>query len=508
MQRKLIKNKNHKALALNLFQDMQESNIEYIYRGEFNTAITDSILSLAETNLDDSKDSIKIRKRVYFILVEGLQNITRHQEEAETDESTPGLLVIQRKDKTYQITTGNLILSENIPHLTTLLVKINSLDKKELKDYYRKILNTRSFSEKGGAGLGLIEIARKSGNKLSYTFKKVSDEYSYFYMQTKIQLDKQDDENSPCNEDCIQNITKLHHTLDEQKILLNFSGIFNQDKLISLLSIIEGHMRKIAALKNKIFNLMVELLQNIVHHADDYTFNNIAGHYGIFFISERKDGFTLTTGNYIKNEKIPPLKAKFDSINNLQQKELSRLHFQTLLSYKEKKSHNIGLGIIDMRIKSKNPFVYYFYPVNDEFSFFSIQVTITKRPATQKKLLIEPTTDTPKIILSEDEPAFLFSGSSYPENTEQFYRPVIEWLMNYAKNPKSFSVFEFRLKFYSSATEKIFIDIMQIIQEISEKSAVIIKWYYNKYDEDAFEFALQFSKLIDIQFNIIGYTYK
>ena len=494
-------NNNKESLALELFEYMQQDNLEYIYRGEFSTTITDSILSLAETNLDNSKDAKKVRKRVYFILVEGLQNITRHQEETTSSNETPGLLVIQRKENAYRITTGNLIRSENIADLTSHLDRINSLDKQELKQYYRDILNTRTFSEKGGAGLGLIEIARKSGNKLSFDFQKITDEFSYFYMQTKIQIQKEEDKTS--EEDVsMSNIISLHHTLDKFKILLNFSGIFNQDKLISLLSIIEGHLKGIAVLKNKIFNLMVELLQNIARHADDFTINNISGHYGIFFISETKDGFTITTGNYIKNEKIAPLKEKLDSINNLPQKDISKLHFQTLLSYKKKEVKTIGLGIIDMRIKSKNPFIYHFYPVDDEFSFFSIQVTITKRPPPQKKLIIEPTKDTPKIVFSEQEPAFLISGHSLTEAPTKFYKPVILWLKKYAKNPKSFTVFEFRLISYNSLTEQALINIMKIIEKISNKSAVIIRWFYNSEDEDAFNFAVQFSKLIDVEFNI------
>jgi len=153
------------GLAFTLFKNMQQDNLEYTYRGNFNTAITDNILSLAESNLQDTKEKLKIRKRVYFIMVEGLQNITRHQEEVNEIRKEPGLFVIQRKKESYYITTGNLIKSENIDGLKTLLDKINSLNAAELKEYYREILNSRSLSSKGGAGLGLIEIARKSGRK-------------------------------------------------------------------------------------------------------------------------------------------------------------------------------------------------------------------------------------------------------------------------------------------------------------------------------------------------------
>ncbi len=499
--------KTDNRLALALFEKMQQDNIEYIYRGEFNTGITDSILSLAETNLDDSKSGIKTRKRVYFILVEGLQNITRHQEEAENSHNIPGLLIIQRKNYDYVITTGNLIKTKHIEHLEDLLEKINSLDKKELKEYYRKILSSRTFSEKGGAGLGLIEIARKSGNKLNYGFEKLNDIFSFFYLQTRINVVKNEYDNEKY-EISIENTANLHHKLEANKILLNFSGIFNQEKLINLLSIIEGHIKGKAAIKNKVFNIMVELLQNIVQHADDHKGSIQEGHYGIFFISERKDGFTITAGNYIKKENVDALENHIKSVNNLTQSELSKLHFQSLLDYKEGRQRTIGLGIINMRIKSKNPFVCDFYPVDDEFYFYSIQVTITKRPPKQKKLLIEPTEDTPKVILAEEEPAFLIKGRSYPNNAYEFFKPVHEWLIRYSKNPKTFTVFEIRFIYYNTSTTKEIVKMMNIIEEIANKSAVVIKWYYNADDEDAFNFALQFSKLIHVEFNIIAIKYE
>ena len=498
--------KTDSRLALELFEKMQQDNIEYIYRGEFNTGITDSILSLAETNLDDSKSGIKTRKRVYFILVEGLQNITRHQDEAENSDNIPGLLIIQRKDYDYVITTGNLIKTEYVENLEELLDKINSLDKKELKLYYRNILSSRTFSEKGGAGLGLIEIARKSGNKLSYGFEKLNDNFSFFYMQTRINVAVNKEEREQY-EISIKNTTELHHKLKDNKILLNFSGIFNQDKLISLLSIIEGHIQGKAAIKNKVFNIMVELLQNIVQHADDYKKNDQEGHYGIFFISERKDGFTITAGNYIKKENAIKLKKHINSVNSLTQNELGNLHFKSLLDYKEGREKSIGLGIINMRIKSKNPFVYDFYPVNENYLFYSLQVTITKRPAKLKKLIIEQTEDTPQIVMSEEEPAFTMKGRSYPNNPYDFYLPVHKWLIKYSKSPKTFTIFEIEFSYYNTSTTKEIIKMMKIIEEIAKKSAVVIKWFYNADDEDAFTFALQFSKLIHVEFNIIPINY-
>jgi hypothetical protein len=129
------------SFALRLFEGMQKNNLNYIYRGVFSQNITDGILSLTEANLEKVGEDSKIKKRVFTIMVEGLQNITRHQEiEEETDtNSETGIFLIQNIDKRYFITTGNPILKKNISNLTDQLNKINSLNPDELKQYYNYI---------------------------------------------------------------------------------------------------------------------------------------------------------------------------------------------------------------------------------------------------------------------------------------------------------------------------------------------------------------------------------
>ncbi len=175
-------------IAFQLFKSMQGSTMEYTYRGSFTTKVTDTILNLTESNLQNENVEKKIRKRVFFIIVEGLQNVTRHQSSAESDELAgyPGLFVVQYKPDGYYITTGNLIKSSQEEKIKKLIDKINKLDKNELKQYSMEILDEGEFSEKGGAGLGLIEIARKSGNKLVYAFDKINEDFSFFYMHSKI----------------------------------------------------------------------------------------------------------------------------------------------------------------------------------------------------------------------------------------------------------------------------------------------------------------------------------
>lgn len=63
---------------------------------------------------------------------------------------------------------------------------INLLSKEELKEYYKAVLNNGEMSLKGGGGLGMIDIARKTGEKLNFNFAPVDDKFSFFSLNIKI----------------------------------------------------------------------------------------------------------------------------------------------------------------------------------------------------------------------------------------------------------------------------------------------------------------------------------
>jgi hypothetical protein len=62
------------------------------------------------------------------------------------------------------------------------------MGKEELKDMYKFILNHQRLSEKGGGGLGLVDIARKTGNDMEYTFEKYNDDYVFFNLDVYIDI--------------------------------------------------------------------------------------------------------------------------------------------------------------------------------------------------------------------------------------------------------------------------------------------------------------------------------
>jgi hypothetical protein len=94
-------------------------------------------------------------------------------------------------DSGYQIVTGNFVQNENIEKLEEKIKRINRSTHEEIKELYKFILNHQRISAKGGGGLGLVDIARKTGNKLEYAFVKYNDNYSFFYLDILVNEEKE-----------------------------------------------------------------------------------------------------------------------------------------------------------------------------------------------------------------------------------------------------------------------------------------------------------------------------
>jgi len=370
--------------AFNLFSRIQQQDFEYVYRGYFNHSITKKILALADTNIQKTVNKSTIQKRIYYIMVEGLQNITRHQDELEDDqEKYPGIFAIQKQDERYYVTTGNLVLNEKIPTLKQRIDKINSLEKEELKKFHKEVLRSGAINDKGGAGLGLIEMARKSGNKLIASFELINDKYSYFYLQTQIPTIKKENFDTQLEElkmrKSLISIKKLHLSLIVENILLYFNGFFNQENLLSLLAIIKGRLN-MSMTTIRVSNVMVEMLQNIIKHGAKQVEGK--GVPGIFFIQQDENkNFILTSGNYVKKQDVEELKNKIEFINTLSNQELNEYYDKILLDIDTGDSKKSGLGFPDLRIKSGRKLNANFHKLDDQYYFYILQTIVINKNA-------------------------------------------------------------------------------------------------------------------------------
>lgn len=168
---------------------MQSDGIIMSYKGAASGDLLSSIIDIAQSRLADIESRSVVKKKVFSVLVEILQNIYHHFEDANSsnlkDDDSVIFILAKTQDK-YYITTGNYIRAEDVETLKKRIDSINALSADQLKEEYRKTLNSGTMSEKGGAGLGIMDIARKSGNKLEYEFKSRNEKYTFFSLTVRI----------------------------------------------------------------------------------------------------------------------------------------------------------------------------------------------------------------------------------------------------------------------------------------------------------------------------------
>jgi hypothetical protein len=98
-------------------------------------------------------------------------------------EVSQGVFILGVQDSTYFVHSGNLVTNNNAEILKTRIDYLNSLDKKELRSYHKQQLHAENDNvESKGAGIGLIEIARRTADPIEYTFERYNDELQYFTM--------------------------------------------------------------------------------------------------------------------------------------------------------------------------------------------------------------------------------------------------------------------------------------------------------------------------------------
>ena len=167
---------------------MLNKNLILIYEGEFTQDITKSVLAMAERNMDSFNEDASVKRKVFNVMMECLQNIVRHAEnfEEERDVKNNAVFMIGKHDKEYFVTSGNAIANDEVESMISKLEKINGLDKPGLKELYRNIIKNGKINDHGGAGLGFVDMARKSGRKLIFDFEPISEDLTFFSFKATI----------------------------------------------------------------------------------------------------------------------------------------------------------------------------------------------------------------------------------------------------------------------------------------------------------------------------------
>jgi hypothetical protein len=179
----------------NYLTEQTNGDVILYYKGNIDSDVINHVLDTVEDKMVQAEVQSRLRKKVYNVLVESLQNLFHHVDKVPNDFEDQlserfALLMVKKVNQGYKIITGNFVSKANIKKLEERIQKINESSHEEIKELYKFILNHQKISQKGGGGLGLVDIARKTGNRLDYSFRKYDNSHSFFYLDILVSDEK------------------------------------------------------------------------------------------------------------------------------------------------------------------------------------------------------------------------------------------------------------------------------------------------------------------------------
>jgi hypothetical protein len=121
-------------------------------------------------------------------------------------------------------------------------------------------------------------------------------------------------------------------------------------------------------------------------------------------------------------------------------------------------------------------------------------------------IIINATEDTPGIRFDAASDIFEISGRSLPEDVVKFYKPILDWLDEYAQSPNENTVFNFKLSYFNTASSKIILDILMKLEGMHDDGKNIsIKWHYPSDDEDMMEAGEEYSDIVSVPIEMVEY---
>ena len=365
-------------IVFQFFRKFKNDHFSLAYMGEFDDELTEGLMRSNETSIHEPKN---FKKRLSFLITECFQNIIRHEDKPEILTRTndkPKIFLLRNVGNSHYISSTNLISNTKKADLELKLNSINTLSAEDLKNVYVSALTNNEISEKGGGGLGLIEMARKSESPLEFAFEFVNYYLSIFYIQVRfIAFKKAKEDDIPDSAEVITiNETKeIYNLMLEEKIVMIRKGDFSQESILPIINLIEGNLKlqtNFSGSKKTTMYLMVELLQNISKHALKINKERE----GIFMISKNNNKYTLSAGNYIDTDAVEQLKTNLESVAQLGKDELAKLYKQTLFKKEPNINGNAGIGLIEICKYSSEKIKFSFNKIDETISFFSLSVTI------------------------------------------------------------------------------------------------------------------------------------
>ena len=292
--------------------------------------------------------------------------------------------------------------------------------------------------------------------------------------------------------------------------LLDYSGQVDYNMIDTLLQKIKQTEEFIILNKTtgkRVYSILVECLENIAKHCA----RECKGEFKMYpKISVKKvdDKIVINSGNPVKNDKTGELIRRLNQVNYLDEKQLNTLYENKINKKVSLEENGAGLGFMLMKIKSGNKIVYNFTRIDSDHLYFELKISVNEY--IMRKLIIDQTANSPKVILDPDKNIFEISGESRPPDVANFYDEILRWMDDYSvhllksnetKDPVTFNL---DFDYFNSSSAKYILDFCKQIASVRSKGEnVMVKWHYEDEDIDMLEVGREMSRMVKVPFEYV-----
>lgn len=344
------------------------------YLGQSHDSITGQLMGLSKTYFHGKTAQKQISKRVSYLVAESFQNIVRHgvsQYTGSHSNPEPDFFQITFLADRIIISSKNLIEKQNVQALEDKINHINKLDEQALKDIWNRTLDEGERTSKGGAGLGIIEMARKSGLPLKKRFIDIDDTFSQFFLA--IEIINKSDNRVPLLD--ISEIVSQYRQVVDQGVLLSYSGDFSGETNSLLIQMLHNNLineDQIDSSSVENLSIMIEVIQNISKHGARCD-GQIPGS---FSMHEKEGVRYIIAHNYVGQEEYPAFENLLQKIKSKSLAALKTERKKKMIDEGSFIQGDGGLGLIEIGIFTENKFEFSFEKTEGGLYLFLLAIKL------------------------------------------------------------------------------------------------------------------------------------
>ncbi|MBP2300568.1 SiaB family protein kinase [Azospirillum picis] len=174
----------------NLQELLSRQKLLICFSGPFSHSVIEELGKAVRNHLENERIEKSAIMDVFSVYVEQAQNVRNYAASREAQgrpiPANSGIVVIGKDEDHYVVSSGNLVERDDAEGLEAMLEKLRGLDKAGLKAAYKEQSRKPRDAAANGAGLGLIDMARKASRPLDYSLREVDDTYFFFSLEVQL----------------------------------------------------------------------------------------------------------------------------------------------------------------------------------------------------------------------------------------------------------------------------------------------------------------------------------